>query len=57
MESYKEIVQLIASAEADVAKFEKGNASAGRRIRKALLAIGKLSKVARKEIQEALNAE
>jgi hypothetical protein len=38
-------------------KFEGGNKAAGTRARKALVEIGKLTKVRRKEIQDAKNTD
>jgi len=54
---YNELKNLVASLEADFAKFyEKGNKAAGTRIRKEMLAIKELASVIRKEVQDAKNS-
>jgi N-acetylglucosamine kinase-like BadF-type ATPase len=56
MQSFEEIKNLIASAEADVAKFaEKGNKAAGTRVRQAMQELKKLAQQVRTEVQEAKN--
>jgi hypothetical protein len=58
MESYNQILTILQEAGDDVVKFgEKGNKAAGKRLRKALLEIGKLTKTARQEIQAVLGGE
>lgn len=57
MQKFEEIKALIASVEADVAKFaEKGNGAAGTRVRKAMQDLKKLAQDVRTEVQEAKNA-
>ena len=51
-----QIVELIETFQAEDAKFESGNASAGTRARGALMEIKKLCDARRKEIQEKKNA-
>jgi len=57
MESYNAILAILEASGKDVEKFGKGNKAAGKRLRKALLDIGKLTKTARKEIQDVVGAE
>jgi len=57
MESYNAILALLEASNKDVEKFSKGNKAAGKRLRKALLDIGKLTKTSRKEIQTIIDAE
>ena len=56
MESFEKIKELIASTEADVAKFnEKGNKTAGTRVRLAMQELKKLAQEVRTAVQEAKN--
>ena len=56
MEKFEKIKALIAEAEADVEKFyEKGNKSAGTRIRKAMLDLKKLAQEMRQDVQDTKN--
>ena len=50
------IAELVETFQAEDAKFEAGNASAGTRARGALMEIKKLADARRKEIQEKKNA-
>lgn len=51
-----QIAELVETFQAEDAKFEGGNASAGTRARKALMELKKACDARRKEIQEAKNA-
>ena len=51
------IVSLVETYNIENEKFEGGNKLAGTRARKALAEIGKLTKVRRKEIQDAKNTD
>ncbi len=51
-----QLAQLLETFQAEDAKFEAGNASAGTRARGALMEIKKLCDARRKEIQEKKNA-
>ena len=51
------IVSLMETYATENQKFEGGNKLAGTRARKALAEIGKLTKVRRKEIQDAKNTD
>ena len=56
MQSFEKIKELVASAEADVSKFdEKGNEAAGTRVRQAMQELKKLAQDVRTEVQEAKN--
>ena len=56
MQSFEKIKELVASAEADVSKFdEKGNKAAGTRVRQAMQELKKLAQAVRTEVQEAKN--
>lgn len=57
MTTIAQIKEAVTTWANEEAKFEKGNASAGTRARKALGEIAKLAKVRRVEIQDAKNAE
>jgi len=58
MQKYEEIKALIASIDADVDKFyNKGNKSAGTRIRKAMQDLKKLAQDLRVDVQESKSAE
>ena len=58
MQKYEEIKNLIASIDGDVDKFyNKGNKSAGTRIRKAMQDLKKLAKDLRVDVQESKSAE
>jgi hypothetical protein len=56
MQKFEELKAIVESMEADHAKFEKGNDSAGARLRKALMEIKNLAHDLRAEIQEKRNA-
>ena len=56
MQSFEKIKELVASAEADVNKFdEKGNKAAGTRLRKALQEIKVLAQEGRNEVTAKKN--
>ena len=56
--SYEQLKELVASMESDANAFHnKGNKSAGTRLRKSLQEIKSLSQEYRKEIQESKNSE
>lgn len=56
MEAFKKMKALLESTEADVAKFaDKGNNSAGTRVRQAMQEIKKLAQELRVDIQTAKN--
>jgi hypothetical protein len=55
MENFNRIKEIVAAAEADVAKFNTGNASAGTRVRAKMQEIRKLCQDVRKEVQEKKN--
>jgi hypothetical protein len=56
MEKFEQIKALIESAQGDVDKFaEKGNSSAGTRVRQAMQELKKLAQDLRIEIQDAKN--
>jgi N-acetylglucosamine kinase-like BadF-type ATPase len=56
MQTFEEIKNLVAAAEADVVKFaEKGNKAAGTRVRQAMQELKKLSQQVRIEVQESKN--
>jgi hypothetical protein len=56
MQTFEEIKNLVAAAEADVAKFsDKGNKAAGTRVRQAMQELKKLAQQLRIEVQEAKN--
>jgi hypothetical protein len=57
MEKFEKLKALVESMEVDHAKFEKGNDSAGARLRKGLMEIKNLAHELRGEIQEKRNAE
>jgi hypothetical protein len=58
MQKYEEIKALIASIDSDVDKFyNKGNKSAGTRIRKAMQDLKKLAQDLRVDVQESKSAE
>lgn len=58
MQKYEQIKSLIASIETDVDKFyNKGNKSAGTRIRKAMQDLKKLAQDLRVDVQETKGAE
>jgi hypothetical protein len=58
MQKYEEIKALITSIDADVDKFyNKGNKSAGTRIRKAMQDLKKLAQDLRVDVQESKSAE
>lgn len=56
MDQFEAIKKVVAEAEADVAKFESGNASAGSRVRKAMQALKKLAQEVRVSVQEKKQA-
>jgi hypothetical protein len=56
MQSFEEIKNLVAAAEADVVKFaEKGNKTAGTRLRQTMQELKKLAQQVRLEVQESKN--
>jgi len=56
MQTFEEIKNLVAAAEADVVKFsEKSNKAAGTRVRQAMQELKKLAQQLRIEVQEAKN--
>ena len=56
-DNFENIKKLVEAMEVDFEKFEqKGNVSAGKRVRKSSLEIQKLLKVLRKDIIENINA-
>lgn len=57
MKSFQDLESLIASASEDAAKFEKGNKTAGTRLRKKMQEIKKLAQAIREEVSETKNAE
>lgn len=57
MENFEQLVQMIESAREDVEKFERGNKTAGTRVRKAMLAIKNLAHQIRKDISEQKHTE
>lgn len=57
MESFNQIKEVLAAAEADVEKFtDKGNKAAGTRVRQAMQEVKKLAQQVRLEVQEMKNA-
>lgn len=57
MEKFQNIKALIAEVEGDIEKFyEKGNKSAGTRIRKAMQDLKKLAQEVRQDVQDTKNA-
>ncbi|MGM9478031.1 histone H1 [Pedobacter sp. GSP4] len=58
MEKFKKVQEVIASVEADIAKFyENGNAAAGTRVRKAMQDLKGLAQEIRAEVTEKKNSE
>lgn len=58
MEKFNQLKELIAAAEADVAKFyEQGNNAAGTRVRKAMQDVKALCQEIRTEVTELKNQE
>ena len=56
MENYNKLKELVASAEGDFEKFyDKGNAAAGTRVRKAMQEMKDLAQDIRKEVTEKKN--
>ena len=56
MENYNKLKELVASAEGDFEKFyDKGNAAAGTRVRKAMQEMKELAQDIRKEVTEKKN--
>jgi hypothetical protein len=57
MEKFEKIKSLMVEAEQDMEKFyEKGNKSAGTRIRKAMQELKKLAQEVRQDVQDTKNA-
>jgi hypothetical protein len=57
MESFEQIKQIMASVEGDLAKFlEKGNKTAGTRVRQAMQEVKKLAQQVRVDVQEKKNS-
>ena len=58
MENFKKVQELVASVEADVAKFyENGNSAAGTRVRKGMQDLKSLAQTIRAEVTEKKNAK
>ena len=57
MESFEKLKELVQLAEAEVAKFDKGNKSAGTRARKYMQDIKNAAQQVRTDVQESKNAE
>ena len=56
MQTFEEIKNLVAAAEADVVKVaEKGNKAAGTRVRQAMQELKKLAQQVRVEVQDSKN--
>ena len=53
MEDFDRLKQVVAEAEADVAKWESGNKAAGTRVRKAMMEIKKIAQAIRVTITQA----
>lgn len=56
MKTFQKIKEVLEEAEKDAEKFDAGNSSAGTRLRKKMLEIGKLTKEVRKEVSDIKNA-
>jgi hypothetical protein len=57
MESFEQIKQIMSGVEGDLAKFlEKGNKTAGTRVRQAMQEIKKLAQQVRLDVQEKKNS-
>ncbi len=57
MESFEQIKQIMTSVEGDLAKFlEKGNKTAGTRVRQAMQEIKKLAQQVRVDVQDKKNS-
>lgn len=57
MESFEQIKQIMTSVEGDLAKFlEKGNKTAGTRVRQAMQEVKKLAQQVRVDVQEKKNS-
>ena len=52
MDNFDRLAEMIEAAREDVEKFERGNKTAGTRVRKAMLAIKNLAHQIRKDISE-----
>jgi len=58
MDKFKKVQELIATAEADVAKFyDGGNGAAGTRVRKAMQELKNLAQEIRTEVTEKKNSD
>ena len=57
MKKFDQLIEAVASAQADEAKFEKGNAAAGTRLRKKMQDIKKLAQEIREEVSEVKNTK
>lgn len=57
MNNIEQLKSLVATAELEATKFEKGNKTAGTRLRKAAMEIAKLCKVIRTEVSEKKNEQ
>lgn len=55
MKQFEKLVEIIGQARNDHDKFESGNASAGSRLRKAMLEVKKLAQEVRVTVQEVKN--
>ena len=57
MDSFERLVQMVEAARDDVDKFDRGNKTAGTRVRKAMLEIKNLAHQIRKEVSEKKSDE
>ncbi len=57
MKQYEDMKNLVAAMEADVIKFNNGNAAAGTRVRKALQEIKRAAQAMRVEIQKVKKSD
>jgi len=57
MEHFEELVRLVEEAREDVEKFERGNKTAGTRVRKFMLQIKNIAHQIRKDVSEQKQAE
>lgn len=57
MQKFEQLVEIIGQARNDHDKFESGNASAGTRLRQAMLEVKKLAQEVRVTVQEVKNSK
>lgn len=57
MKSFQDLESLIAAASEDAAKFEKGNQTAGTRLRKKMQEVKKLAHAVREEVTATKNVK